>query len=524
MQEQLTRRRFLAIGAAFGISSLVAACAAPTPATPTTAPIAATPTTPAAQATTAPAQQAAPTAASAPAQQPSASPTAAAAAQPTTAAQPTVAAQPKTTTQAQLFFWGAHSGAPEVQAYKDMAAEFTKLNPNITFSMVQGGSGQQNFNEVLLARIAAGNPPDVTVVWDSPVSLGARGSLVAVDDLMKTAKYSSKENWPTAVLASCVWAGKTYGFPTMSASYGMFYNEGWFERVGLPGASSSFPKTWDEMRQTSKKFTKWNGDTLETAGYIPFDRNWGAELLPAWVGSNGSKTFDSDNRKYTIDAEANVATLDYFLSWMDEEFKGDITKIRRSGAWGMSPSKEGQPPAWQNERVAMLMDGSWQITSMYNEVPPKFEKWNFAPIPIGPAGTKPVGAFWPNWFAIPQGTKAREAAFEFIDWLNGDGIRIWYHNVADLPANKKFPRDLLPETLVKKRGAEFAKRALDFFYGQFETSVPMWTSPVEDFSVDQLTRALERVTAKAAKPKDALAEAQKASQAELEKVLKANPG
>ena len=40
------------------------------------------------------------------------------------------------------------------------------------------------------------------------------------------------------------------------------------------------------------------------------------------------------------------------------------------------------------------------------------------------------------------------------------------------------------------------------------------------FETDQVKRMLDRVYKKAAKPKDGLAEAQKASQAELEKVLK----
>jgi hypothetical protein len=53
-----------------------------------------------------------------------------------------------------------------------------------------------------------------------------------------------------------------------------------------------------------------------------------------------------------------------------------------------------------------------------------------------------------------------------------------------------------------------------------DIATPMWNSPVQDFATDQIGRALENIYAKKSTPKDALAEAQKACQAELDKLLK----
>ena len=52
----------------------------------------------------------------------------------------------------------------------------------------------------------------------------------------------------------------------------------------------------------------------------------------------------------------------------------------------------------------------------------------------------------------------------------------------------------------------------------------MWTSPVADFSNDQVYRAIEQIMYKQSSPKDALGEAQRASQAELERVLRGLAG
>lgn len=47
----------------------------------------------------------------------------------------------------------------------------------------------------------------------------------------------------------------------------------------------------------------------------------------------------------------------------------------------------------------------------------------------------------------------------------------------------------------------------------------MWKSPAQSFGADQIARVLEKIYAKAAPVVDALAEAQRAAQAELERVL-----
>ena len=105
--------------------------------------------------------------------------------------------------------------------------------------------------------------------------------------------------------------------------------------------------------------------------------------------------------------------------------------------------------------------------------------------------------------------------------MSAIGITSWFDVVPDMPANKNVAIDkLLPKKVADERGAEFAKDVLVFFYNQLKVATPMWTSPVQNFANDQITRMMEQVYTKKATPKDALADAQKACQTELEKVLK----
>lgn len=408
-----------------------------------------------------------------------------------------------------LTFWLPGGEDAYLKVHEDLGKKYTADHPNVSVKVTRL-TGEQNFLEVLLSRIAGGNPPSATVLWDTPVALGIRGSLMPLDELMAKSKNCQVEKWPEAVLKSCQTDGKTYGLPFTAGSYGMFYNQEWFEEKGIPADRASFPKTLAELRALSKEFTVWKGDRLETAGFIP---SFDPYVFPLWSALNGGQIYDSEKQRYVLDSEQNVELLEFLMSWLDEEYKGSITKVESSWA-----SLGEAPPIFQQKRLGMLMDGTWMIGSFY-QVEAKFERWEVAPNPVGPSGTKTLSGYWPNWMAIPTASNDPDAAFGYLDYIAVDGAVAQFEEFPDLPTNANVPDDIVPNKLVERRGKEYAEQTIQFFRDQLENSTPMWDSPVQTFAVDQLTRALERVSNKAAKPKAALAEAQKACQGELEKVL-----
>src|SRR5438477_50897 len=79
------------------------------------------------------------------------------------------------------------------------------------------------------------------------------------------------------------------------SSWAFFYNREWFEKKGIPADRSHFPKTWDELRKLSKEFTHWKGDTLVTAGYVPFRFTQDWDIPPTmyiWSVLNGGQLYD----------------------------------------------------------------------------------------------------------------------------------------------------------------------------------------------------------------------------------------
>jgi hypothetical protein len=288
-----------------------------------------------------------------------------------------------------------------------------------------------------------------------------------------------------------------------------------FERRGIPAGRDDFPRSWDELRRLSQEFTVWKGDTLEVVGFIPWHT---AEDLPIWSALNGSQLYDAAHRKYTIDAEPNIAMMEYAVDWLNQEYKGDFARLIRSGNWE-GYEIEGRQPAFIAQRQAMFLTYSWNMglkifaQSAYT--------WNIARLPVGPGGTKVVAGYWPNWLAIPKSSRHVEQAFAWLDYMSGVGVQAWFRNFPDLPANLQVPRDLLPTVLVDGKGQAFAQDVMHFFRDQLDIATPMWDSPVQDFAMDQLRRALEQIMYKVTTPRHALGEAQKACQGALDKVLQA---
>ena len=418
-----------------------------------------------------------------------------------------------------LSFWTPGGSPAFCDMHNQVSQEYASQNPGIAFNEVQCGVGSgEDYSQVFLAAVAGGNPPDATVLWSSPVGYGARGALVPLDDLMKNSKYAKAENWPPGVLESCQFKGQTFGLPVAAPMYGMWYNRELFESKGIPSDRESFPKTWDELRKLSKEFTTWDGDYLEVAGFVPFRD---PITLPIWAALNGSKLYDADTQTYSINAEPNIAMMEYAVEWLNEEYKGDINLVEQAGSWSAYPGDDGQPPTFQEGRLAVCETGSWMMGDFYQYIEPVFEDWDVASYPVGPGGSASVSGYWPNWLAIPQGSEHVEEAFAYLDYLSGEGIVKWFEVVPDMPANSLVP-EVLPQVVVEKRGEEFASEIMGVFRNLAEIATPMWNSPIEDFVNDQLATAVERIMTKASTPTDALTEAQTAAERELDNFLKTN--
>ena len=68
---------------------------------------------------------------------------------------------------------------------------FSKTQTGISASKTVCGLGKNTeFTQALIAAISSGSPPDISMLWDSLVSLGAQRAFMPLDDMMAKSRIS----------------------------------------------------------------------------------------------------------------------------------------------------------------------------------------------------------------------------------------------------------------------------------------------------------------------------------------------
>ena len=290
-----------------------------------------------------------------------------------------------------------------------MVAEFEKLYPNIKVKYQNPGVSE-GYNETILGRIAAGDPPDVYILDTTPAEYAARGSLLDITDRMTSAKWAKPDAFYPAPLGSCQWQGKTYGLPSSAGPGSVFTNIDMFTKKGVPTDRAAFPKTWDEAKALSKEFVVSDNGAISQAGFVPFVG--GGWLYPVWSALNGGQIYDAASNSYKLTSDNNVQWLEYWVKWLDEQYGGNYEAFTTAGNWD-DAYPESQ---FAQSKQAIVHTGSWVTTDA--QIPFKFEATKF---PVGPSGSKSVTGFYPNWWTIPAGSKHADEAFLFIEFIATKG-------------------------------------------------------------------------------------------------------
>lgn len=409
-----------------------------------------------------------------------------------------------------ISWWNQFSTPLCQELFPRIVQDFENLQPNIKveFEISGGPPGGGDYLEVLMARIAAGNPPESITLWSPPSQFGARGALMAIDDLMAGAEKARPGEFYESPLKSCMWKGKTYGLPASAGNGCIMINTKMFEDNGISPKREDFPTTWDGVKELAQKLTKVENGEVTVAGFVPWTQAW---LKDVWSELNGGQIFDAENLTYTLNTDSNIELFNYWLSYLDDLYGGDYEAFNILATWGdVYPGG-----AFSLEKAAMDMTGTWGTTD--GEVP--FE-WEVMKFPVGPGGTKSVTGFWPNWWAMPKGVKNPNEAFLFTEYMCTDGWVTWYvEGTMDIPAWKGCPPDAYTKLVETQLGAERAKDLHKFFTEYLLDSAEMWTSPIEDFATDTYNQALDEVMHKTLSPAEALANAQDICQAKLTETL-----
>jgi multiple sugar transport system substrate-binding protein len=322
------------------------------------------------------------------------------------------------------------SGNPaEQKLLKQTLEDFEAKHPNID---VKHEVIADQYMDVMKTRLIGGKGPDVFYLdaFEAP-GLIETGTVEPLDEYVK--EDFDVEDFEKPLLEAFQVKGKTYGFPKDYSTLALFYNKKLLQEAGV-----EVPKTWDELREASKKLTK-NG--VYGFGVSP-------ELARSlYIAESNGGDVVKDNK-------ANFASTEVIkaLQPIVDQHNIDKTSVepKEVGAtWGGEMFGQG--------KAAMVIEGNWAIPFLADTFPNT--EYGTAEVPTV-NGKKGTMAFTVG-YVMNSASKKKEAAWELISYLTGkEGMETWTSKGFALPTRKSvaaklgYDKDPLRGPLVA--GAEYA--------------------------------------------------------------------
>jgi multiple sugar transport system substrate-binding protein len=351
--------------------------------------------------------------------------------------------------------WWTHNNPAFVAANKEMIKRFEAANPEI--HIVYQYFPYDVFINKLQTAYASSTEPDIQQMFGTWVTDYAKKGLLAEVPIEKAAL--EKDFFPAA-LGAYVWEGKAYGMPhEYNLDNGaMLVNVKMFKDAGL-----TYPKTWDEIIETGKKLTIWDGDTLKQSGFAFTNNDSITFLFLSFILQQGGNYWDKDG------VHVNFNTPEAEKAWVFETGLETQHKLTQQKAY---PSL-GSFDVFFQGKAAMAHQGPWVIGAA-KETYPDYKyptDFDYVPVPSFTPGQPARFAAESGWGEVVSNrSQHKDAAFKFMQFMAiADNARDWNITTFTVPSLQSLKDD--PKFL---EAAGAMKPSLDVLpYGQ-------WVGPVQN--------------------------------------------
>ncbi|MCR4830315.1 MAG: ABC transporter substrate-binding protein [Pseudobutyrivibrio sp.] len=320
-----------------------------------------------------------------------------------------------------------------------------------------------DFKKQLSVGASAGELPDL-VILDNPdhAAYAAMGIFADLTGRFDVSKYYD------GPVNSCTLDGKLYGVPFGSNDLVLFYNEDMLAEAGC-----EVPTTWDELLDVAKATTT---DKVYGFAHCALQNEEGTFNFLPWVWSTGATS-------YEIDSEGGIKALEFEKSLIES---GAFPKEAINWTQGDTMNQ------FISGNLAMMINGTWQIPTMREEVPDL--KWNVAPIPQDKQQASGLGG--ENYAVIAGGNE--EGAIKFLEYAtSGETCLYMMNTMGYISANSEIAETQFEGDAVYQVFVDEMK------YANARGPLPEWP----DIS-DAISLAFNKVLIGDAEPADAAKEAQ----------------
>ncbi len=422
-----------------------------------------------------------------------------------------------------LTVWGTTIG-PDDKGQADVVREFERRHPGVRVLTLGMGAGGMN-PQKLMTAIVGGTPPDVVYQDRFTVAdWAARGAFEPLDPLVERDRLHdprtpTPDDYFPAPWREASFEGRLYGVPWMADNRALYWNRAVFReragdlrRAGLDPERA--PRTWFELLAYSRVLTERAPDgRLVRAGFVPL---YGNSFFVLFALQAGAQVIGPDGRTATLDSPQAERALEFL-----KDAYAIVGGVEEAGRFAASFAGQADDPFIKG-RVAMKLDGDWSLRGLARFAPDL--DFGVAP-PPGPEGPSVT---WTGGFAycIPRGARHRDLAWEFVKFVTSEEGRLLEFRGQDelnrARGQASFPRVSAHRGFNEAALAEALPRRPSFAAAVRQHMALMVVAEPRPVSVasravwDEQARALDRTLRGLATPRQALAEADRQVQAQLD--------
>ncbi|WP_431277966.1 ABC transporter substrate-binding protein [Leifsonia poae] len=308
--------------------------------------------------------------------------------------------------------YGVWAGT-QTPAMKEIAAAFTKENPNITVKVEE--RPWPEYWSTLQTGAAGGTAPDAFWMLAQQIRPYAAGDqLLDISDEIKKEKVDLAK-YPKAVLDLYDQGdGKIYGLPKDVDTNAVWFNKAIFDKAGV-----AYPKddwTWDDFRETAKKLTDPAAGVWGAAAPIDYQGGYYNTILQA-----GGQVISSDGKKALIDSPEAQAGIKFWTDLQADKSTPTLKQLSDTEAETL----------FEQGKIGMYTSGAFWALQLYNNKDIAANV-DVAPLPVGEKRATVTSGIENVGYA---GTKHPDAVKKFLLFASGkEAADIQAKSGAVLPA------------------------------------------------------------------------------------------
>ena len=254
-----------------------------------------------------------------------------------------------------------------------------------------------HLDEKLTISFAGGVAPDVFQVGAEYVGgLAYRGMAQPLDAYLE--QWGQAGDYFPASWDTCVYQGKVYGLPYLSAPRVLLYRKDLLAKAGFQKP----PDTWEELAQAAQRMTVKRGPVFDMAG-MNLPVSW--QVFVEFLWENGGQIFSEDGTRSMLDSPEAVEALQFYCDLYN--------KYQVCPTAGM-PVAGGAIPVFASQRAAMEIMNQFGLYNVQKYAPELLPEVGIAPTP---RRKQRVVSVYTDWLAMSPQSAHKELAWELMTFL-----------------------------------------------------------------------------------------------------------